>query len=129
MRRIPAVMGAAALAVSVFAAGCGGTSTTATRPTLRRTAETTATTPNPPPTGTTLATDSVITLDEFKDIEEGMTPGEVAATVGSLGEIDPSMAGDRTEARRWNGRSGGDGFAMVVFRDGVVWGKTQVGLS
>jgi len=120
-------MGAAALAVTVFAAGCGGTSTTATRPTLRRTAEATATTP--PPTGTTRATDSVITLDEFKDIEEGMTPGEVAATVGSLGEIDPSMAGDRTEARRWNGLPGGDGFAMVMFRDGVVWGKTQVGLS
>ena len=130
MRRALTVMGAAALAASVFA-GCGGTSTTSTQTkTTRQQVEATSTTTrSTPPTGTTVAPSTPpITLPEFSSIDEGMTLGQVTATFGSPGEVDRAADSNRIESRRWDGLPGSDGFAMIVFRDGVVWGKTQVGL-
>jgi hypothetical protein len=129
MRRALTVLGAAALAASVFA-GCGGTSIKSSQPrTTRRQVEATSTTPNPPPTGTTLAPNPpTITLDAFSTIELGMTLDQVTATFGSRGEVVRAADNDRIESRRWEGLPGSDGFAMIVFRDGVVFGKTQVGL-
>jgi len=71
---------------------------------------------------------ATITLTEFSNIEYGMTLDQVTATVGASGEVDRSTDSDRIESRWWKGPPGSDGFATVVFRDGVVWGKTQVGL-
>lgn len=129
MRRALIVLGVAALAASVFA-GCGGTSIKSSRPrTTRRQVEATSTTPNSPPTGSTLAPNPpTITLDEFSSIEPGMTLDQVTATFGSPGEVDRATGTDRIESRRWDGLRGSDGFAMIAFRDGVVFGKTQVGL-
>jgi hypothetical protein len=129
MRRALSVLGTAALAASVFA-GCGGTSTKSSQPrATRRQVEATSTTPNSPPTGTTLAPNPpTITLHEFSTIEPGMTLDQVTATFGSPGEVDRAGDSNRIESRRWDGLRGSDGFAMIVFRDGVVFGKTQVGL-
>jgi hypothetical protein len=129
MRRALTVLGAAALAASVFA-GCSGTLTKSAQPRrTRRQVEATSTIPNSPPTGTTLAPNSpAITLDAFSTIEPGMTLDQVTATFGSRGKVDRAADNDRIESRRWDGLPGSDGFAMIVFRGGVVWGKTQVGL-
>jgi hypothetical protein len=129
MRRALTVLGAAGLAASVFA-GCGGTSTKSSQPrTTRRQVEATSATPNLPPTSTTLAPNPAITLHEFSTIEPGMTLDQVTATFGSPGEVDRAADSNRIESRMWDGLRGSDGFAMIVFRDGVVFGKTQVGLS
>ena len=85
----------------------------------RRSASTTSATVNP----------ATITLDEFSSIELGMTLDQVTATFGSAGEVDRSTANDCIQSRWWHGPPGSEGFAMIVFRDGFVWGKTQVGLS
>src|SRR5262245_21174899 len=123
MRRGLTVLGAAALAAGVFA-GCGGASTRSTQSRM-----VTSTNRSSPPTGTTQPPNSpAITLQEFSSIEEGMTLDQVAATFGSPGEVDRAADSNRIESRRWDGLPGSDGFAMIVFRDGAVWGKTQVGL-
>jgi hypothetical protein len=83
-----------------------------------------------PPTGTTTAPNtSTITLAEFSTITAGMTLDQVTATVGSPGAVDPPAGSGDIQSRTWNGRPGTNGFAMVVFRDGTVFGKTQEGLS
>jgi outer membrane protein assembly factor BamE (lipoprotein component of BamABCDE complex) len=130
MRRALTVMGAAALAASVFAGGCGGTSSQSTQPrTTRRQVEVTSTTPNSPPTVTTRAPNApTVMLQEFSSIEQGMTLDQVTEIFGSPGEVDRAAHSDLTESRRWDGSPGSDGFAMIVFRDRVVFGKTQVGL-
>lgn len=125
-------MGAAALAVSVLtAAGCGGISTKSTQPTTtRRPVGAASLSRNAPPTGTTVAPNPpAVTLNKFGSIEYGMTLDQVIATFGSPGTVDRSSDSDRTESRSWDGSPGSDGFAMIVFRDGIVFGKTQVGLS
>jgi hypothetical protein len=82
-----------------------------------------------PPTGTTLGPSSpAITLDEFSNIDYGMTLDQVIATFGSPGTVHHSSDTDRSETRWWDGPRGSNGFAELVFRDGVVFGKTQVGL-
>jgi outer membrane protein assembly factor BamE (lipoprotein component of BamABCDE complex) len=130
MRRALTVLGAAALAASVFA-GCGRTLTKSMQPrTTPRQAAATSTTPNSPPTATTLPSNSLtITLQEFSSIEEGMTLDQVTATFGSPGKVDRAADSDRIESRRWYGLPESDGLAMIVFRDGVVFGKTQLGLQ
>jgi hypothetical protein len=70
-----------------------------------------------------------ITLGEFGGIEYGMTLDQVSATFGSPGTVHRSTGSDRSESRWWDGPPGSDGFAMITFRDGIVFGKTQVGLS
>jgi len=125
-----ALFGAAALAVGVVAAGCGA-STQATQPgSAPPPAAARPTTRAAPPTGTTAAPNaSTITLDEFSTINEGMTLDQVTATVGSAGAVHLPAGSDDIQSRTWNGRPGTDGFAMVLFRDGTVFGKTQEGLS
>ena len=62
-------------------------------------------------------------------IQEGMTLDQVTATFGSPGKVDRAADSDRIESRRWYGLPESDGLAMIVFRDGVVFGKTQLGLQ
>lgn len=130
MKRRRALFAAAALAVGVVAAGCG-TSTQATHPgSSPRPEAARPTSVAAPPTGTTAAPNaSTITLHEFSTINAGMTLDQVTATVGSPGAVDPPAGSDHIQSRTWSGRPGTNGFAMVVFRDGTVFGKTQLGLS
>jgi hypothetical protein len=131
MRRLSAAVGTAALAVSVLAAGCGGISTTSKQAaTARSSAVAASTTPHAPSTGTTVAPNPpAITLNEFGSIEYGMILDQVVATFGSPGTVHRVTDSDSSETRWWDGPPGSDGYAMLVFRDGVVFGKTQVGLS
>jgi hypothetical protein len=114
--------------VSVFAAGCGGITTKSAQSTTTPRRVDASTTANTPPTGTTMAASQpAITRDEFASIDYGMTLDQVSATFGSPGTVRSSDA-DGTESRWWDGPPGSDGVAMLVFRDGVVFGKTQTGL-
>jgi len=128
MKRRHTLIAAAGLAVGVFAAGCGA-STHATQPgSTHRQGVARPTSLAAPPTGTTV-TPPTITLDEFSSIDEGMTLDQVTETVGSPGMVQLAPDHDATETRWWLGPPRSDGFAMVTFRDGIVFGKTQVGLS
>jgi hypothetical protein len=52
----------------------------------------------------------------------------VTATLGSPGTVHRATDRDASETRRWAGPPGSDGYAIVIFRDGIVFGKTQLGL-
>jgi hypothetical protein len=131
MKRSHPLFAGWALAVGVFAAGCSRTSTHATQASAtQQPTQAHPATLAEPPTGTTAAPSaSTITLDEFSSINEDMTVDQVTATVGSPGAVTAHVNSDDIETRTWNGRPGTNGFAMVVFRDGIVYGKTQDGLS
>jgi hypothetical protein len=126
MRRA-VIMVAAAVLMTVVAARCGATSTTATQSGAVRHPLDAA---SPTPRGSSVAPVlSTITLDEFNRVELGMTLGQVTAIVGTPGTVDRASDKTRIESRWWDGRLGSVGFAMIVFRRGIVWGKTQVDLS
>jgi hypothetical protein len=58
-----------------------------------------------------------------------MTLKRVAAIIGSAGTLDRRWDHGRIDGRRWDGRPGSRGFAMILFRHEKVWAKTQVDLS
>jgi hypothetical protein len=129
MKRRRTLIAAAGLAACVFAAGCGASTHGTQSGTTQRQAEARPTAVAAPPTETTVAPNSPrITLDEFSSINAGMTLDQVTATVGSPGTVNRATDRDATETRWWDGPPRSDGFAMVTFRDGIVFGKTQVGL-
>lgn len=71
-----------------------------------------------------------ISMDEFKQIENGMSKEEVEKIIGGAGTLD-SSAGDgqfKTEIYSWKGDSWGAN-ANVTFQDGKVQGKAQFGLD
>jgi hypothetical protein len=70
-----------------------------------------------------------ITMDEFNQIQMGMSQDQVTAIVGGAGELlsQSDLVGIHTEMRMWDGPSLGAN-ANVMFQDGKVITKAQFGL-
>lgn len=77
------------------------------------------------------ADDKYITLDEYNQIEAGMTYEQVQEIVGSAGTIsaDTSVAGIRTFIVTWYANPDLGTNANVTFQNDAVIGKAQVGLK
>lgn len=74
-----------------------------------------------------------ITLDEFNKIKNGMTYEQVCKIIGCEGKLVTSseIGGSTSQTYGWSSKDmGGVTYgASVVFIDGKVTGKTQVGLD
>lgn len=74
-----------------------------------------------------------ITLDEFNKIKNGMTYEQVCKIIGCEGKLVTSseIGGSTSQTYGWSSKDmGGVTYgATVVFIDGKVTGKTQVGLD
>jgi hypothetical protein len=82
--------------------------------------------PTPKPEADT----SEITMEEFKQIQNGLSLKQVEEIIGGKGELQ-SSAGDgqfKSELYMWKGNTFG-GNANVTFQDGKVAGKAQFGLE
>ncbi len=77
------------------------------------------------------ADDKYITLEEFNQIQSGMTYEEVQDIVGSPGTItaDSSIAGIRTVIVMWYANPDTGTNANVTFQNDAVVSKAQVGLK
>ena len=73
--------------------------------------------------------DGEITMEEFNQIQSGMSHDQVTSIVGDAGELSSStdLVGIHTEMRMWDGPSPGAN-ANVMFQNGVVISKAQAGL-
>lgn len=142
------VLAAAAMA-AVLAAGCGGaddTSNAAAQPTVEASAPTTAAptateaSTTAAPTTTAAATTtaapantSKISLDEFNQLQSGMTYEQAVAVIGGEGKmLSESTFGDTTTRMyQWDG-SNDSGFganANAVFQNDALVTKAQFGLK
>lgn len=74
-----------------------------------------------------------ITMDEYNQIKNGMTYEQVVKIIGCEGKLATSseIGGSTSQTYGWSSRDlGGVTYgATVVFIDGKVTGKTQVGLD
>lgn len=77
--------------------------------------------------------DEYITLDEFNQIQTGMTYEEVTNIIGSGGTLtsDVSIGDEKyhTQIYSWYGNTITGANANVTFQNGKVVGKAQVGLK
>lgn len=75
--------------------------------------------------------DEYITLDEYNQIQVGMTYEEVQEIVGSAGTVsaETSMAGIHTFIVTWYGNPTIGTNANVTFQNDAVVGKAQAGLQ
>lgn len=77
--------------------------------------------------------DEYITMDEFNQIQTGMTYQEVVNIIGSAGELISSVdIGDaqyKTEMYSWEGKGSIGANANVMFQGGIVSSKAQFGLE
>lgn len=73
--------------------------------------------------------DGKIDADKFNAITQGMTYEEVVAIIGSEGELvtTSNVAGIETSDYKWE--SDGWGIATIMFQNGTVVNKTQVGVG
>lgn len=82
---------------------------------------------------TTESETEYITLDEFNQIKNGMTYEQVVKIIGCEGKLVTSsdIYGSTSQTYAWSSKDmGGITYgASVVFVDGKVTGKTQVGLD
>lgn len=79
-------------------------------------------------------TEASISLEEFNEIETGMTYDEVCDIVGGEGTLGTSVDvgfGDafKTEAYQWAGEGSIGAIVTITFRGGKVMSKAQVGLG
>lgn len=76
--------------------------------------------------------DEFITLDEFNQIQDGMTYQDVVNIIGATGELVSSAdIGDPqyvTKMYSWEGKALGAN-AVITFQGGTVYGKSQFGLE
>lgn len=77
------------------------------------------------------ANDPGISKAEFQAIQTGMSPDEIAAIVGSPGELisENEMAGTRTIMVQWEGESGFGANANAMFQNDKLIQKSQFGLE
>ena len=70
-----------------------------------------------------------IDAEKFDAIKQGMSYDEVVSLIGSEGELlsSSSVAGIETSSYEWE--SDGWGIATIMFQDGVVVNKSQVGVG
>ena len=77
--------------------------------------------------------DELITMDEFNQIQTGMTYEEVINIIGSGGTLtsDVSIGDEKyhTQIYTWYGNTITGANANVTFQNGKVVGKSQVGLK
>ncbi len=77
--------------------------------------------------------DEYITMDEFNQIQAGMSYQDVVNIIGSTGELLSSVdIGDaqyKTEMYSWEGKGSVGANASVMFQGGVVSSKAQFGLE
>jgi hypothetical protein len=87
--------------------------------------------PEPEPTPEPEVNDPGITAAEFSAIQTGMSPDEVAAIVGSPGEVisESDVAGYRTVMVQWDGETGFGANANAMFQNGRLIQKSQFGLE
>lgn len=74
--------------------------------------------------------DEYITLDEYNQIQAGMTYEEVREIVGSAGTVsaETSMAGIHTFMVTWYGNPSTGSNASITFQNDAVISKAQFGL-
>lgn len=77
--------------------------------------------------------DEYITMDEFNQIQAGMSYQDVVNIIGSTGELLSSVdIGDaqyKTEMYSWEGKGSVGANANVMFQGGIVSSKAQFGLE
>ncbi|MDO4532938.1 MAG: hypothetical protein Q4C36_04370, partial [Coriobacteriia bacterium] len=75
------------------------------------------------------ANNGLIDAEKFDAIKQGMSYDEVVSLIGSEGELlsSSSVAGIETASYKWE--SDGWGIATIMFQDGVVVNKSQVGVG
>jgi len=116
------VGGSAAVLIAIgAAAGAGSNEPASETKTPATVAAATVSTPS--------TDDGEITMDEFHQIQSGMSHDQVTSIVGGAGELSSStdLVGINTEMRTWDGPSPGAN-ANVMFQNGVVISKAQAGL-
>ena len=69
-------------------------------------------------------------LAQFQQVQMGMTYDQVVAVLGSPGELEgeSSVAGYHTASYHWWGRGDVGANLIIMFQNGRVVSKTQVGL-
>ena len=79
---------------------------------------------------TACSNDKLITMDEFNDIENGMSYDKVCDIIGSEGELasETSIAGYETAIYTWKGAGSVGANANVTFQNDKVCSKAQAGL-
>lgn len=94
------------------------------------TAEKTSTNPE----NSTIAEDTKITLEEFNQVETGMTYEEVVGIIGTEGTVmsESDITGDgqyKTTIYSWEGKGSLGANANITFQAGKVVSKAQFGLE
>lgn len=71
-----------------------------------------------------------VTLDQYNQIQTGMTYEEVKNILGGEGQLssETEIAGMNSQIYQWNGNSLGAN-CMITFSDGKVYSKAQFGLE
>ncbi len=71
-----------------------------------------------------------ITMDQYNQVQTGMTYDQVKQIMGGDGELtsDTKVAGHTSQLYTWSGKSAGSN-ATVTFTDGAVDSKAQIGLD
>ncbi len=75
--------------------------------------------------------EELITMDEFDEIEDGMSYEEVCDIVGSEGELssESTVADYTCSMYSWEGKGSVGANAIITFSNGKVSGKSQSGLK
>lgn len=86
------------------------------------------------PENSTIAEDTKITLEEFNQVETGMTYEEVVGIIGTEGTVmsESDITGDgqyKTTIYSWEGKGSLGANANITFQAGKVVSKAQFGLE
>lgn len=113
--------------IAIIGGSQGGTTNTATEPANNTE---TATTEENTQTATETAEDVKVTLEQYNQIENGMTYDEVVSIFGGkeTSSSESEVAGIKSQVMTWNG-NGTISVVSIGFTNGEVSSKSQTGLE
>ena len=113
--------------IAIIGGSQGGTTNTATKPANNTE---TATTEENTQTATETAEDVKVTLEQYNQIENGMTYDEVVSIFGGkeTSSSESEVAGIKSQVMTWNG-NGTFSVVSIGFTNGEVSSKSQTGLE
>ena len=113
--------------IAIIGGSQGGTTNTATEP---ANSTETATTEENTQTATETAEDVKVTLEQYNQIENGMTYDEVVSIFGGKenSSSESEIAGIKSQVMTWNG-NGTFSVVSIGFTNGEVSSKSQTGLE
>lgn len=113
--------------IAIIGGSQGGTTNTATEP---ANSTETATTEENTQTATETAEDVKVTLEQYNQIENGMTYDEVVSIFGGkeTSSSESEVAGIKSQVMTWNG-NGTFSVVSIGFTNGEVSSKSQTGLE